>query len=359
MRAAVCREFGLLVVEDLDLAEPGPGEVKVRIEAAAICHSDITYLDGGWGGPLPSLYGHEGAGIVEQIGSGVRTVSVGDKVVVTLVRSCGHCVGCAAGQPVTCRTRFPLDDHSPLRDASGAPVVQAMRTGAFAEYVVVEASQLVVVPADLGSDVASLLACSVITGFGAVTNTARVPSGSHVVIVGCGGVGLNAIQGARTVGAQTIIAADVVASKLQAAMTFGATHTVNSAETDLRAAVMDITGGYGADYVFVTVGAHAAFESATSLLAWGGTAVIVGMPNSGVTFPVDAGALADYSQRIIGSKMGSARIGADIPNLVALYRQGRIKLDELITGRYRLDEINAAIAAVKRGDALRNVIVFE
>lgn len=360
MKAAVCRAFGApLVIEDVVLAEPGPGEVQVRMAATAICHSDVTYADGGWGGELPAIYGHEGAGHVERIGAGVTNVSVGDHVVVTLIRSCGHCHGCVTGKPVTCETSFPLDERTPLSDASGAPIVQAMRTGAFAERVVVHASQIVTVPDDLPLDSASLLACGVITGFGAVVNTAAVEPGSHVVVIGCGGVGLNAVQGGRVCGAQTVIAVDVSDSKLEAALRFGATHTVNSATTDVVAAVLETTRGRGADYVFVTVGAKAAFDQSYSLLAKGGAVVLVGMPANGVTSEIDPGTMAAYSHRIVGSKMGSARVPIDIPNLVALYRQGRVMLDELITGRYPLEEINEAIASLKRGEALRNVIVFE
>jgi Zn-dependent alcohol dehydrogenase len=213
------------------------------------------------------------------------------------------------------------------------------------------------VPADLPLDVASLLACGVITGFGAVTNTAQVAAGSHVVVFGCGGVGLNAVQGARVSGAQTVIAIDLAAAKLSAATQFGATHTID-ARSDVVAEVRAITSGRGADYVFVTVGAKAAFDQSYALLAKAGAVVMVGMPATGVMSEIDPGTMAAYSQRILGSKMGSARIAIDIPNLVALYRQGRIKLDELITERYPLEQINEAIATVKRGDALRNVITF-
>ena len=359
MKAAVCREFGApLVIEELHLADPGPGEVKVRMVATAICHSDITYAEGGWGGQLPAVYGHEGAGVVAEVGPGVHSVKVGDAVVVTLIRSCGRCHGCTIGMPVTCDATFPLDATSPLTDASGASIVHGLRTAAFAEQVVVEESQLVVVPADLGFDVASLLACGVITGFGAVTNTAGVQPGSHVVVFGCGGVGLNSVQGALLSGAQTIVAIDLAESKLQAALEFGATHTLNPLTDDVVARVRELTDGRGADYVFVTVGAKAAFDASYALLAKAGAVVLVGMPANGVMSEIDPGTMAAYSQRILGSKMGGSRISIDIPNLVNLYKQGRLKLDELISGRYALADINEAMESVKRGDALRNVIVF-
>ncbi len=359
MKAAVCRAFGApLVIEEVTLADPGPGEVLVDMRATAICHSDITYAEGGWGGTLPAVYGHEGAGVVRAVGAGVTAVAPGDHVVVTLIRSCGHCHGCLLGQPVTCETTFALDERSPLTDASGAPVVHGMRTAAFAEQALVEASQVVKVADDIAFEVASLLACGVITGFGAVTNTAQVGAGSHVVVFGCGGVGLNSVQGARVSGAQTVIAIDLADSKLDAARRFGATHTINPRTDDVVAAVRAVTGGRGADHVFVTVGAKAAFDASYALLAKGGAVVLVGMPATGVMSEIDPGTMAASSQRILGSKMGSARIGVDIPNLVALYRQGRVKLDELVSGRYPLDQINEAIADVKAGDALRNVIVF-
>lgn len=359
MKAAVCREFGKpLVIEEVALSDAGPGEVRVKIKATAICHSDISYADGFWGGDLPAIYGHECAGVVEVVGSGVINVKVGDHVVVTLIRSCGHCRACSSGNPVICDTKFPLDAKTPLTDSTGHPIMQALRTGGFAEYVVVHESQIVSVPATVPFTSASLLACGVITGFGAVTNTAKVPPGSHVVVIGTGGVGLNAIQGARVSGAQTIIAVDIADNKLEAARSFGATHGVNSKSANVAVRVRELTGGRGADYVFVTVGIKSAFDQSYGMLSKGGTVVLVGMPASGVMSEIDPGTMAAYSQNILGSKMGSARIQVDIPNLVALYEQGRIKLDELVTKTYPLEEINEAIAAVKRGDALRNVIIF-
>jgi len=358
MKAAVCREFGApLRIEEVQLAATGPGEVRVRIAAVAICHSDISYADGAWGGTLPAVYGHECAGTVEDVGDGVTTVRVGDPVVVTLIRSCGHCHGCSMGRPVTCTTQFRLDLDTPLRDADGMPVAQVMRTGGFAEKVLVHESQCVTIPTHVPAASAALLACGVITGFGAVTNTAKVPAGSHVVVIGTGGVGLNSIQGARVAGARTVVAVDISASKVEAARRFGATHGVVSTSEEVAARVHDITGGHGADFVFVTVGAKAAFDSSYGLLAKAGSVVLVGMPASGVMSEIDPGTMAAYSQNILGSKMGSARIQVDIPNLVDLYDQGRVLLDELVTKTYPLEEINEAIAAVKRGEALRNVVV--
>ena len=207
-------------------------------------------------------------------------------------------------------------------------------------------------------DSASLLACGVITGLGAVVNTARVPAGSSVVVIGTGGVGLNSVQGAVQSGASTIIAIDLLDEKLEAARKFGATHVINAAKEDVVAAVKAATEGRGADYVFVTVGAIKAIEQSYDLMGKGGAVVLVGMTASDVMTEYCPCNIADNSQRILGSKMGSARIQVDIPSLVALYQQGRLQLDELISGRYRLDEINDAIDSVKKGEALRNVVVF-
>ncbi|HEX6010291.1 MAG TPA: Zn-dependent alcohol dehydrogenase [Geminicoccaceae bacterium] len=359
MRAAVCREFGvLLAVEHVRLAPPGPGEIRVRVAACAVCHSDITYMEGGWGGELPAVYGHEAAGVVLEAGPGVAEVAPGDHVVVTLIRSCGACRQCARGQEVLCEGRFRLDEEGPIRAADGSSIQQAMRTGAFAEQVTVHASQAVAIPKDVPLDSAALLACGAITGVGAVLNTARMPAGADVVVVGTGGVGLNSVQGAALCGARAIVAVDLSDSKLAAARRFGATHALNPAREHVAAAVRALTGGRGAEYVFVTVGVKSAIEQAFGLLARGGAVVVVGMPASGVMAAFDPTRLADSGQRVLGSKMGSARIRVDVPMLVDLYRQGRLKLDELISGRYPLEEINAAVASAKRGEALRNVVVF-
>jgi Zn-dependent alcohol dehydrogenase len=359
LKAAVCRAFGEpLVIEELMLAAPRAGEIRVRLVACAICHSDIHFAEGAWGGELPAVYGHEAAGVVEEIGAGVAHVRPGDHVVVTLIRSCGRCPACAEGVQVFCEAAFPLDERSPIATRSGEIVVQGMRTGAFAEHVVVDGSQAVAIPEDVPLDSASLIACGVITGLGAVINTAGVRAGQSVVVVGTGGVGLNSVQGARLAGASPIIAIDVSDAKLAAARAFGATHVVNPIEADAAMAVAACTAGRRADWVFVTVGAKAAIEQGIGLMKPNGAAVIVGMPANGVMTEFDPTWLAALGQRIIGSKMGSARIRIDVPKIVELYRDRRLKLDELITGRYPLEQINEAIAAVTRGEALRNVIMF-
>ncbi len=359
MRAAVCHEFGKpLIVEQVDLAAPQAGEVNVRLAACAICHTDIHAIEGAWGGPLPVVYGHEAAGVVEEVGPGVALVEVGQRVVVTLLRSCGHCFFCSQGLPAQCETTFPLHEQSPLTTGDGVSIFQGFRTAAFAEQVVVDQSQLVVIPEDVAFESASLLACGVITGVGAVVNTAKVPAGSSVVVIGAGGVGLNSVQGAKLSKADPIIAIDLVEPKLEAAQVFGATHRVNGREDNAAEVVRSLTAGRGADYVFVTVGSAPAFEQGLGLLRRGGTLVIVGMPATGETSEIELGNLADAGQTILGSKMGSVQIQVDVPKLVRLYQQGELKLDELVTSRYPLEEINEAIAAVNRGEALRNVILF-
>ncbi|MEL6421820.1 MAG: zinc-binding dehydrogenase, partial [Pseudomonadota bacterium] len=275
------------------------------------------------------------------------------------IRWCGSCHYCSRGKQTVCETVFPLEANSPLSNAAGETLIHGLGTGAFAEKMLVEQSQAVVIPDEIAFDVAALLACGVITGFGAVTNTAAIEAGSNVVVIGTGGVGLNAVQGARHAGAGRIIAVDISEEKLAAARAFGATDTVNAMANDISKQVRALTSGRKADYVFVTVGAPVAFEQAFRLLGRAGTVVLVGMTELGVTAKYDPGTMAYIEQRIIGSKMGSARIQIDIPMLIDLYRQGRLKLDELITRRYPLEEINAAIADVKAGNALRNVIMFD
>ena len=360
MKAAVCHAFGdPLVIEDIEIADPGVNEIKVRMTAVAICHSDIHYAEGAWGGDLPAVYGHEAAGVVDMVGPGVTDLAVGDTVVVTLIRACGHCYHCSRGHRTICENEFPLDVEGPLSYADGAPIKQSMRTGAFAEYVTVERSQAAKIPADVPRESASLLGCGVITGLGAVTNTAKVPARSTVVVIGTGGVGLNSVQGAALAGARAIVAMDIAESKRATAIAFGATHTVDPTANDARDQVLAATDGRGADYVFVTVGAPAAFDQSVSFLAPGGAVVYVGMPPIGAMTQLEPITVADMMYRVLGSSMGSTHVQHDIPALVTLYKQGRLKLDELVSNTYPLERINEAIAEVKKGEVLRNVIVFD
>jgi Zn-dependent alcohol dehydrogenase len=357
MKAAVCHAFGEpLRIEDVELRGPGAGEVSVRLAACAICHSDVAFMQGAWGGELPAVYGHEAAGVVDDVGEGVGGIAEGDHVVVTLVRSCGSCPQCLRGEPALCEqlADFPLSRRSPLSALDGRPIHQGVRTGAFAERVTVDASQVVPIPRDVPLDAASLLACGVVTGVGAVRNTAKVERGSSVVVYGAGGVGLNVVQGAALAGAESIVAVDLVDAKLEAARGFGATHVLNASRDDVEAEVRALTGGRGADYAFDASGAVAAIEQGARLIRRGGTLVLVGLPPTGAKVAFEAESVADNALRIMGTKVGSVRPQQDIPELVGLYREGRLKLDELITGRWQLDAINEAVAA----DGIRSVILF-
>jgi S-(hydroxymethyl)glutathione dehydrogenase/alcohol dehydrogenase len=357
MKAAVCYEFGKpLVVEDVDLDPPKMGEVKVRIGATAICHSDIHVIRGELGFKLPIVAGHESAGYVEEVGEGVTLVKKGDTVVLSLLSACGRCVMCVTGQAQLCEAKWPLSTESRLHNKKGQALNHMTRTASFAEYAVVDQSQLVPIPSNLPIDRAALLACGVITGFGAVVNRAQVRPMSSVVVVGTGGVGLNAIQGAAISGANPIIAVDVLDNKLEAAKGFGATHGVRADGKDPVKDVKDLTGGRGADYVFVTVGSLSAVQQGFSMSGPRGMTVVVGLPPRGGTITIPA--FLPGERMITSSNMGTTRLSAEVPKLVALYQSGRLKLDELITARYPLSQINEAIESVEKGQALRNVIMF-
>ena len=357
IKAAVCHSFGTpLTIEDVRLRAPEMGEVEVRIDAVAICHSDISYAEGAWRGTLPAVYGHEAAGRVTAIGAGVAGIAVGDSVAVTLIRACGGCSNCGSGKLNLCET--PYDgDKGPLSTADGGVLNQAMACGAFAEAVVVDQSQVVKIPDDMGKDVAALLSCGVITGVGAVVNAAALRAGQDVVVIGAGGVGLNAIQGARIAGARRIIAVDMSAEKLEVAREFGATDGILATDPKPWSQAKRIMGR-GADAVIVTVGAIPAYDTAPRFLGFGGRVVMVGMPHAGHTASYEPFIMAAVGQGMIGSKMGDVVIRRDIPWMVDLYQQGRLKLDELISGRWRLDQINEAIADTKSGAARRNVIIL-
>jgi Zn-dependent alcohol dehydrogenase len=355
IKAAVCHSFGEpLSIEDVQLRAPETSEIEVTIEAVAICHSDISYIDGGWGGDLPAVYGHEAAGRVSAVGPGVQGFAIGDRVLVTLLRACETCRSCASGAPAYCETPQP---SAPISTREGDTITQAMACGAFAEKVVVHRSQIVKLPDDIPMDAASLLSCGVITGVGAVINVAGLRAGQDVVVIGAGGVGLNAIQGARIAGARRIVAVDMSEEKLAIAKEFGATDGVLATDPKpWKTAIQQM--GRGADAVFVTVGAVPAYDVAPRYLAVGGKVVMVGMPHTGDMSSYEPVILAALGQGMVGSKMGDVVLARDIPWLVDLYQQGRLKLDELVSGRWRLDQINEAIQNTKTGAARRNVILF-
>jgi NDMA-dependent alcohol dehydrogenase len=358
MKAAVCYEFNKpLVIDDLEMDRPKKGEVKVRLAATAVCHSDIHFIMGDMGGNVPFVPGHESAGYVEEVGEGVTSVKAGDPVVVSLLRSCGQCLYCRTGRPNLCDAKWPLDSESRMRNKRGQAIGHGLRVASMAEYAMVDRSQVVKIPANMPMDRAALLACGVITGFGAVVNRAKVEPLSSVVVIGVGGVGLNAIQGAAISGAYPIIAVDMVESKLDAAKKFGASHTVDASKSaDPVAAVKELTSGVGADYVFVTVGVTAAVRQGLSMLGRRGMTVIVGLATQMLSSnPME---YIDGEKTLTGSFMGTTNLHVDIPKLVALYQAGHLKLDELITARYPLNKVNEAIDSVKKGEALRNVIVF-
>ena len=359
IKAAVCHEFSApLVIENILLRAPQFGEVEVTLDAVAICHSDISYASGAWGGSLPAVYGHEAAGVVSAVGEHVSSVAVGDSVVVTLIRSCGTCPTCAGGKPTGCET--PYDgDKGPITTLDGGTLHQAMACGGFAEKVVVDQKQLVKISDKIAKDVASLIACGVITGVGAVVNSAQLRAGQDVVVIGAGGVGLNAIQGARIAGARRIVAVDMSEEKLEDARAFGATDGVLATLDAPWRAAYKALGGKGAEAVIVTVGAIPAYEQATRYLGRGGKVIMVGMPHSDAMAKYEPVVLAALGQGMVGSKMGDVVIQRDIPWMVDLYEQGRLQLDSLISGRWSLEQINEAIEDTKAGKARRNVIVFK
>lgn len=361
VKAAVCYEFGKpLVVEHLELRAPLPDEVLVKVAFTAICHSDLHDMNGDFPGEVPFVGGHETAGRVVEVGSAVTGFKPGDPVVVSLLEHCGECRFCATGRSHLCETKTTFDSRGALTTKGGESVVNKARVAGFAEYSLVHRSQLVKVAEDFPLELACLLACGVTTGFGAVVNRAKVPPLSSVAVLGCGGVGVNAIQGARVSGAGPIIAVDVRASKLPGAREFGATHVVDSTAVDPVAAVMEITGGKGVDYAFVAVGSAAAFQQAFAMLTRGGTAVMVGLaPITDPLLTISGFELPFAEKTVTGTCMGTTRPDVDVPALISLYESGRFKLDEMLAGRYPLERINEAIASTAAGEVLRNLIVFD
>jgi len=358
MKAAILYEFAQpLVVQEVDLSPPERGEVLVRLVASGICHSDVNIVRGEAKAPLPVVLGHEASGYIEEIGSDVAGLQPGDPVAISLVRSCGRCFYCVRGHPNDCEGTHPLGTHTRIHRAE-SPITQGINVAGFAEYVVVDQSQVVKLPQTMPLIPAAVLGCGVITGVGAVVNTARVEAGSSVVVMGLGGVGINAIQAAALVGARRIIAVDLLDNKLAFAKTFGATHLINARSDDPVEAVKELTNGRGADYVFVTVGSPRAVADSLNMARKRGTIVLIGLLGDDGTVPLPVSKLVLNEFRITGSFMGSSRISEDIPQIVDLYQQGRLKLDELVTGRFRIEQINEAIDSMERGEAIRNLLVF-
>jgi Zn-dependent alcohol dehydrogenase len=363
MRASVLFEQGTpLRVEELELEAPRAGEVLVRMAASGVCHSCLHAADGSWAGvPVPIVLGDEGAGVVEAVGSGVSTLAVGDHVILSWAPTCGRCHYCVVGRPNLCERRLPgrglLLDGTTRMSLDGRPVYHYGHVATYASRTVVAESSAIQIDPEMPLDRAALVGCSVMTGVGAVINTAAVPAGASMAVFGVGGVGLNVVQGGALVAAHPIIAVDVKAAKLDHAHGLGATHGVNAAREDPVAAIRSLTGR-GADFTFVAVGDARAVSQACDALAPGGTCVVIGVPPTGALVPLDVRPLVTGERVIRGSSYGSARTREDLPRLVTLYRAGRLRIDELITRRYGLDEANEAFRALAAGELARGLIVF-
>ncbi|MGI9606385.1 MAG: Zn-dependent alcohol dehydrogenase [Acidimicrobiales bacterium] len=358
MRAAVLRDVRTPVeIEEVELDDPSPHEVVIRTAAAGVCHSDLHFVEGLHHTDLPTVPGHESAGVVERVGSDVRYVEPGDHVITCMSAFCGECGVCTTGRPYLCESpEMQRTEGSRLRQG-GSPMGQLYNLGSYAEQLLVHERAVVKIREDMPLDRAALIGCAVMNGFGAVVNTAAVPFGSSVAVIGCGGIGLSAINGAAITGAGQIIAIDVVPEKLELARTFGATHIIDAGSVDPVDAVRDLTDG-GVEYSFEAVGLKHTAEQAFAMLRWGGDATVIGMVPEGQTVSVPASDLL-LEKTLRGSNMGSNRFRVDMPRLVDFYLDGKLHLDQLISKRLGLDDINAAFAEMKAGSVARSVIVFE
>src|SRR6266542_6741587 len=363
MKAAVLYEAnkGLQI---LDLQQQGPqvGEARVKVMATGVCHSDWHIMNGDWPLPLPMVLGHEAAGIVEEVGAGVSNVKPGDDIIFSFRPHCGRCLYCSTGRSVLCdghkSARFGMLDGSYRLKRDGQDIFQLARLGTFAEYVVCPAEMLVPIRKEMPWPQAALMGCCVPTGVGAVTRCAEVEAGASVVVIGCGGVGLNVIQGARLAGAGTNIACDLLDNKLAFAREFGATHTLNASRDKVVDQVRALTGGRGADYAFDAIGGEATTLQILDAIRPGGTAVIVGLAAMSVRAPITPYAMALQEKTLKGTMYGSVRPPVDFPRLVELYLDGRLKLDQLVSRTYKIEEINEGFAAMRTGQVARGVVVF-
>lgn len=356
MKAAVMYGVGQpLVIEDVEVDSPQSTEVLIKTGASGVCHSDLHFMEGSYPTQVPVVLGHESAGVVEKVGDAVTKVKPGDRVVVAFVTSCGFCDNCVQGKPYICNDSEKLNRNDRLK-LNGQPMRQFAAMSAFAEYQLVNENACVHVPEGVPLEVAALVGCSVMTGVGAVANTAKIPVGATVAVIGTGGVGLNVIQGAVLAGASKIIAVDLLENKLAAAKQFGATDVVDASKGDPVGQVMAMTGG-GVDFAFEAIGLSKTAEQCFGMIKRGGRAVVVGMIP--VTQQVSVPGVGFLMEKgIIGSFYGSTRQTHDMPWLMELYRQKRLKIDELISRRYKLDQINEAYAALKNGEVNRSVITF-
>jgi Zn-dependent alcohol dehydrogenase len=363
MRASVLFEQGTpLTVEELDLESPRTGEVLVRMTASGVCHSCLHAADGSWKGvPVPIVLGDEGAGVVAEVGPGVDTLKPGDHVILSWAPTCGRCHYCVIGRPNLCERRLPgrgvLLDGTTRMSLRGAPVHHYGHVATYASSTVVPESSAIPIDPRVPLDRAALIGCSVMTGVGAVINTAAVPAGASIAVFGVGGVGLNAVQGGALVAADPIVAVDVHPAKLEHARALGATHGIDASQEDPVAAIRRLTR-LGADFTFVAVGSTRAVSQACDALAPGGTCVVIGVPETGATVPLDVRPLVTGERVIRGSSYGSARTREDLPRLARLYLAGKLRIDELITRRYGLEEANEAFRALAAGELARGLIVF-
>jgi len=368
VKAAVVRARGEPVrVESLELQPPREHEVQVRLAASGVCHSDYSVVTGVMPMKLPCVLGHEGAGVVEEVGPGVEHVRAGDRVVLSWVTPCGACFYCREDQPHLCdlgakinlHHRMP-DGSSRLRASGGGEELQSFSAlGAMAERAVVPAQAAVKLPDHAPLQKAALIGCSVMTGVGAVWNTAGVKPGSRVAVFGVGGVGLNAIQGARIAKAERIVAVDVHTKKLELARRLGATDVVDASSTDAVKALRELTDGRGVDYAFEAIGRKQTIEQAYASVRRGGTCVVIGIGPRTETVELNVFMLPVLEKRLLGCWYGGARVHRDLPRLLELYEEGTLKLDELVTRTYALDEINQAFADMEAGANARGLIVFE
>jgi S-(hydroxymethyl)glutathione dehydrogenase/alcohol dehydrogenase len=362
VKAAVMRKNRApLDLEEVRIDDPGPGEVLVRTVASGICHSDLHVIEAHLPVPPPCILGHEPAGIVEAVGEGVTDFAPGDHVIGCITSWCGVCKFCTQGRPYLCPTQYvgrPPGARPRLASAGGDPIGQFANLSSFAEKMLCPERSLVKIRDDMPLDRASLIGCGVTTGLGAVLNTVHVPAGASVAVIGCGGVGLAAIQGARIGGAGRIVAVDAQPWKFDLARKLGATDCVDATEGDPVAAVHQLTGG-GADFAFECIGLAPTVQQAIAMAGRGGTAVLVGVVPITERVPILVADLTLQEKKVVGSYMGSNRFRFDMPKYVDFYLDGRLKLDEMISARIPLEGVNEAFERLRKGQAARQVIVFD
>ena len=362
MKAAILNDYQTpLSIEEVQIDAPKAGEVKVKVAATGVCHSDYHVMKGEWKFGVPVLLGHEASGIVEEVGEGVTGIKPGDKAALSFRPWCGRCRLCTIGKPVLCEghlgDRFKMHDGTSRVHRNGEDMRILGRMGSFAEYVVMPAEQVVPIQQDIDLESLALIGCAVTTGVGAVLNTAKVEPGSTVAVIGCGGVGLNVVQGAAVAGASRIIAVDLLDNKLDYAASFGATDLVNGSKGDAVEQVQALTGG-GVDYAFEVIGNYRTVEQAIKMIRPAGTTVIVGMAPQNQTAGFDPLLFVQKEAKLLGSWYGSARPRLDFYRFVEMTLDGKLKVKEMITRRYSLDEINEAYDSLGRGEVARSVITF-